>query len=43
MAYKDFDINSNYSQQIETTFELPKECFKYMILMQKELSLTTLP
>jgi LPS O-antigen subunit length determinant protein (WzzB/FepE family) len=28
MAYKDFDINDNYSQHTKTTFELTEEYFK---------------
>jgi hypothetical protein len=28
MAYKDFDINRNYSQYTKTTFELTEEYFK---------------
>jgi hypothetical protein len=31
MAYKDFNINSNYSQHTKTTFELTKEYFKKKI------------
>jgi MinD superfamily P-loop ATPase len=31
MAYKDFDINSNYSVYQETTFELSEEYFKKKI------------
>jgi hypothetical protein len=28
MAYKDFNINSDYSQQVETTFKISEEYFK---------------
>jgi hypothetical protein len=32
MAYKDFNIDSNYSQQIDTTFKISEEYFKKKIL-----------
>jgi hypothetical protein len=28
MAYKDFNINSDYSEQVETTFKISEEYFK---------------
>jgi hypothetical protein len=44
MAYKDFNINSDYSEQIETNFKITEEYFKkkwkdpiIKILMQKEI------
>jgi hypothetical protein len=37
MAYKDFDINGDYSEKVETTFKLTKEYFqkKYLTMMNK--------
>jgi hypothetical protein len=32
MTYKDFNVNSDYSQQVETTFKISEEYFKKKVL-----------